>query len=152
MKNKHAYADTEAQLDRHIKEKQSVEFAISIFDINGLKEVNDTQGHQAGDQYIRKGCQIICDIYKHSPVFRIGGDEFAVISQGDDYKNVESLLKTVEELNKKNSAAGDVTLAGGMSKYCNDSSVAEVFKRADTLMYENKKKMYKDKFKIYDRR
>ena len=87
---------------------------------------------------IRKGCQIICNIYKHSPVFRIGGDEFAVISQGDDYKNVESLLKTVEELNENNAAAGDVTLAGGMSRYCNDSSVAAVFKRADALMYENK--------------
>ena len=139
VKNKHAYADTEAQLDRHIKEKQSVEFAISIFDVNGLKKVNDTQGHQAGDQYIRKGCQIICNIFKHSPVFRIGGDEFAVISQGDDYKNAESLLEKVAELNEKNAATGDVTLAGGMSKYCNDSSVADVFKRADALMYENKK-------------
>ena len=139
VKNKHAYADTEAQLDRHIKEKQSVEFAISIFDVNGLKKVNDTQGHQAGDQYIRKGCQIICNIFKHSPVFRIGGDEFAVISQGDDYKNAESLLEKVAELNEKNAATGDVTLAGGMAKYCNDCSVADVFKRADALMYENKK-------------
>ena len=138
VKNKHAYADTEAQLDQCIKENRPVEFAVSIFDLNGLKKVNDTQGHQAGDQYIRKGCQIICNIYKHSPVFRIGGDEFAVISQGDDYKNVENLLKTVEELNEKNAAAGDVTLAGGMSRYCNDSSVADVFKRADARMYENK--------------
>lgn len=40
--------------------------------------LNDTYGHTAGDNYIKGCCKVICQIYKHSPVFRIGGDEFKI--------------------------------------------------------------------------
>ena len=57
-------------------------FAITILDVNDLKKVNDNEGHKAGDQFIRDACRIICTTFKRSPVFRVGGDEFAVLSQG----------------------------------------------------------------------
>ena len=87
VKNKYASAEAEALLDRRIDADEPVAFAVTICDVNGLKKVNDEQGHQAGDQFIRNACMIVCKVFAHSPVFRIGGDEFAVISQGADYEN-----------------------------------------------------------------
>ena len=141
VKNKFAYANAEAHLNGRIGAGEPVAFAVSICDINGLKKVNDEQGHQAGDRYIREGCMIICKVFAHSPVFRVGGDEFAVISQGADYENIDSLVEKVAEINAANRAAGKVVIACGMSKFNSDQNVAEVFKRADAHMYENKKKL-----------
>ena len=141
VKNKHAYADAEANLDRRIRENQPVAFAVTVCDVNGLKKINDELGHQAGDQFIRNACMIVCKVFAHSPVFRIGGDEFAVISQGADYENIDRLLDQIAEHNKKNADAAGVVIACGMSKFNNDNNVAAVFGRADALMYENKKKL-----------
>ncbi|MBR3316575.1 MAG: diguanylate cyclase, partial [Atopobiaceae bacterium] len=69
------------------------EFGLVICDVNGLKIINDTNGHQAGDEYIRQACKMVCDIFSHSPVYRIGGDEFAVILTGRDYKSREVLMQ-----------------------------------------------------------
>ena len=141
VKNKHAYADAEANLDRRIRENQPVAFAVTVCDVNGLKKINDELGHQAGDRFIRNACMIVCKVFAHSPVFRIGGDEFAVISQGADYENIDRLLDQIAEHNQKNADAAGVVIACGMSKFNNDNNVAAVFGRADALMYENKKKL-----------
>ncbi len=138
IKNKHAYLDAEEQLDRQIAEHCQPDFAVTILDVNDLKNINDTEGHQAGDQYIRKACRIICNIFKHSPVFRIGGDEFAVISKGSDYECIDELLGVVDEQNREAARTGGIIIACGMAKYENDSCVASVFERADQNMYENK--------------
>ena len=141
VKNKHAYVDTEALLNSLIEERDTIEFAIAVFDVNDLKKTNDTMGHRAGDDLIRGACSIICRTFKHSPVFRVGGDEFAVIAQGQDYENMEALVKEVAEINLKNKQNGGVVVACGMAKYSNERSVAEVFERADNAMYENKHKL-----------
>lgn len=138
VKNKHAYLSAEAQLNRRIEEHHSMEFVIVILDINDLKNVNDTLGHQAGDQYIRDACKFVCNTFKHSPVFRVGGDEFAVISQGSDYATIDELVKMVSAHNVEALRSGGVVVACGMAKYDNDPSVASVFERADLNMYENK--------------
>ncbi len=139
VKNKHAYVDAENHLNQIIKNGDMPEFAIVIFDINGLKQVNDTQGHRAGDKFIKEGCKSICRIFKHSPVFRLGGDEFAVIVQGRDYKSIDTLMESVARSNKLNEKDNKVVIAAGMSKYNHDKKVSEVFERADKNMYENKK-------------
>jgi diguanylate cyclase (GGDEF)-like protein len=139
LKNKHAYVDLETHLDKMIDEKSVPDFAIIVFDINDLKEINDTRGHQAGDQYIKDGCRRICNAFKHSPVFRIGGDEFVAIAQGDDYKNVDELFKKFRETNEKNVGTGAVVIASGMKKRRDEKSVAAVFEKADKQMYLNKR-------------
>ena len=73
IKNKHAYMEAEKQLNGQIRAHQQPDFAVIILDINNLKTVNDTEGHHAGDRLIREACGIICNIFKHSPMFRIGG-------------------------------------------------------------------------------
>lgn len=114
------------------------DFAIVILDVNDLKKVNDTAGHKAGDQYLRDACRIICGIFKHSPVFRIGGDEFVSVIQGADYECIEELMGKMKDHNNKALRTGGIVIACGMSKYEGDADVALVFDRADQKMYENK--------------
>lgn len=138
VKNKHAYLDAEDALNRQIAEQGNAEFAVTVLDVNDLKKVNDARGHQAGDQYLRDACRIICTIFKHSPVFRVGGDEFAVISQGMDYACIEELLGQMSDHNRDALQAGGIVIACGSAKYRNEGCVAPVFERADQRMYENK--------------
>ena len=138
VKNRHAYLVAEERLNLQIAEQRAPEFAIVILDVNDLKKVNDTEGHKAGDQYIRDACRIVCEIFRHSPVFRLGGDEFAVIAQGGDYANIESLIGRLDAHNAKAIQSGGIVIACGAAKRENDGSVASVFERADQNMYDNK--------------
>lgn len=138
VKNKMAFLEAEAWLDRRIAEGRRPEFAMVVLDVNGLKQVNDTDGHQAGDAYLQAACRIICGIFQYSPVFRVGGDEFAVIAQGQDYSCIHALVEQVDAHNLRASAAGEVVIACGMALYEDDSSAAAVFQRADHRMYQNK--------------
>lgn len=138
IKNKHAYLETEALMDRRISNHSQAPFAVVMLDVNDLKKINDTAGHQAGDEFLKSACRIICEVFKHSPVFRVGGDEFAVIPQGIDYDCIEELLGKVREHNVKASHDGGIVIAYGMARFDNDECVAAVFERADQNMYENK--------------
>ena len=138
VKNRNAFLNAQEQLDKQIAEKQHPEFAVVILDVNDLKKVNDTAGHQAGDRYLQQACRVICEIFRHSPVFRIGGDEFAVISRGSDYGEIETLVKRVEDHNREAKAVGGAVVACGMAKYAGQTGVTPVFELADKRMYENK--------------
>jgi|GEM_PF-399895 len=138
IKNKHAYLEMEALLDRQITDHQQTPFAIVILDVNNLKKINDSFGHQAGDRCIRDASKIICDIFKRSPVFRVGGDEFAVIAQGQDYEQIDERIEAMRRYNEEAARANGIGIACGMSRYENDKCVAAVFERADQRMYENK--------------
>ena len=138
VKTKLAYLDLEERLNSLIESGHDPEFAVIVLDINDLKLVNDTQGHQAGDKYIRDACMIVCQSFKHSPVFRVGGDEFAVISQGDDYSRIDELVESIKIHNEEAQENGGIVIACGMSKYSGDGSVGAVYERADKSMYENK--------------
>ena len=141
VKNKHAYVTAEAHLNEQIDaETDGLEFAIAVCDINGLKEVNDLQGHSAGDKYIRDACTVICEVFDHSPVYRIGGDEFVVILRGHDYENRLDLVKHFYNLQVEHRHKGLVTIAYGMSEFDPDKdlTVQDVFERADKSMYEEK--------------
>ena len=138
VKNKHSYLKAEEKMNRLIAGKNQPPFAISVLDVNNLKKINDTAGHQAGDDCLLQACRLICRTFKHSPVFRVGGDEFVVISQGEDYVRVEELTALISAHNQKALRSGGVVVACGMSRFADDDSVAAVFERADRMMYENK--------------
>jgi diguanylate cyclase (GGDEF)-like protein len=135
VKNKHAYVEETERIDGQIAKRDNPSFALVVFDVNDLKKVNDTAGHQAGDQCLRDSCSAICDIFKHSPVFRIGGDEFVVIARNRDYDHIEELLEEVGRRNAEAGRDGRSSIACGMSKYEGDDCVAAVFERADRKMY-----------------
>lgn len=146
VKNKRAYVDEEEHLNIQIGAGMDLAFAIVVCDINGLKQVNDSMGHAAGDAYIKEGCEIICDAFARSPVFRVGGDEFVAVVKGKDYEYLESRIEKIDKINKKNKKNGKVTIAVGYSLYeKTDKFASDVFERADSLMYANKKKMKEEK-------
>jgi len=138
--NKRAYQDAEDDLNKHIASGDVSEFAIVVFDINDLKVVNDTQGHKAGDDYIKAACKIITSTFKHSAVFRIGGDEFAAICHGDDYDYIGELMAKMDNSNHKTPK-----IAYGMSRYDGKGSVVDVFERADQNMYKHKMMLKENK-------
>ena len=142
--NKSAYLKKAAELDEKIG-KENFEFAIVMVDVNFLKNINDTHGHTFGDNYLKGCCKKVCHIYKHSPVFRIGGDEFVVVLLDEDYDNRKALLdealKTFEKtFNDSNAKPWQrYSAALGMSEYTHgDKTVEKVFKRADQAMYSAK--------------
>ena len=145
VKSSHAFAEAEKTINRQIKEGAQEPFAVAICDLNGLKTVNDSLGHKEGDRFIIDACQIICNQFKHSPVFRIGGDEFAAILQGSDYQNREELIAAFTEKNGSHVKDEKIVIACGLSTWRADEneSFETVFKRADERMYSNKK-MLKD--------
>ena len=139
VKNRNAYRVYEERLNAQIEMDRAPEFAIVILDVNDLKKVNDNEGHKAGDQFLRDACKIVCTTFKRSPVFRVGGDEFAVLAQGDDYDRLDDLIDQMNEHNEDATANGGIVIALGMSRYDHDEKVASVYERADQTMYENKK-------------
>ena len=138
VKSKHAYLETEKTLNIQIRMGHAPGFAIFILDVNDLKKINDSSGHHAGDQYLRNACRIICDIFSHSPVFRIGGDEFVTVLRDQDYENADALAARMREHNENALKSGGIVIACGMARFCGDDCVAAVFEKADRMMYENK--------------
>jgi diguanylate cyclase (GGDEF)-like protein len=141
VKNKHAYAMAEKELSDEIEAGKKKKYAIVVFDLNGLKYINDTFGHQKGDEFIQDGCKLICDAFAHSPVYRVGGDEFVVIAKGKDYNNLDSCMAMIDLKNNSNKLRGDVTVAFGMARESEGATVKEVFEYADGRMYIKKKRM-----------
>ena len=140
VRNKQAYLDFLKQLEFEPMQESSVQYAIVVFDINNLKITNDTQGHEAGDKLIKNACYIICRQFKHSPVFRIGGDEFVAILKGSDFANREELFNDFNNMIDENNMNGGVVVSGGMAVFDPeiDESYNDAFKRADELMYVRK--------------
>ncbi|MBP5448561.1 MAG: diguanylate cyclase [Spirochaetales bacterium] len=148
VRNITAYTEMISDLTENIKTHSDFCFAIVLFDINGLKNINDTYGHDVGDTFVKNCCHIICEVFKHSPVFRIGGDEFASVLRGDDYNNKDLLMKEIEErvaFAEKISdfSEGAASFAYGIAEYDSsiDDGAAQVIKRANEQMLERKSVM-----------
>ncbi len=140
VRNKFAYTENETAINEQIRSGEIQNLGVVVGDINGLKYVNDTQGHAAGDKLIKDACALICEYFKQGAVFRIGGDEFAVILQGKGY---ETMHETIDALNAKverNIQENGVVVSIGHSHLnADDSQLRDVFERADQEMYERKK-------------
>ena len=141
VRNKHAYFVREKEINETILAGTVRNFAIVVCDLNGLKKVNDTLGHKAGDEYIIASARMIGEIFQHSPIYRVGGDEFLVIVSGRDYSVRGELMRILHERSKDHITNGGAVVSGGISDYIPDIDfeVNNVFNRADKKMYEEKK-------------
>ena len=141
VRNRHAYHLREEEINNLIMHDQIDKFALAVCDINNLKLINDCKGHNLGDVCIRKSCKEICDIFKNSDVYRIGGDEFAVILENDDYDNMHDLIEELSERTVEVDETTSSKIAAGIAEYRKgkDDSFLEVFTRADRKMYEQKR-------------
>ena len=143
-RNKTAYVEYEKDLQNDIDEKSIVPFGIAICDLNDLKLINDTQGHNAGDEYLKAACKLICKMFSHCPVFRIGGDEFVVILKDQDYADRDNIVSSFMRQVEDNLKAGyGPVVAIGTADYQPgvDGSVETIFKRADDRMYKDKSRL-----------
>ncbi len=146
VKNKGAFSDFTDDLQNRINISDAeLEFAIGMFDCDDLKLINDRYGHEKGDRYLKTASRAICSVFQHSPVFRIGGDEFSVILMNEDYYNREELVHKFKKMADNISGSvknkwEQVNVSMGIAEYEpeNDSSVADIVRRADKHMYEDK--------------
>ena len=147
VRNKGAFSTALNDLQEEMDERGAdMEFGICVFDCDDLKGINDRYGHEKGDIYLKTASRLICRVFQHSPVFRIGGDEFSVILRNEDYANREELVRRFENdcgiINA--SAANDwdeVHATMGISLYdpAKDRAVIDTVRRADKDMYEHKR-------------
>lgn len=127
-------------MDRYVAKMNSEECVGAVYcDITGLKEVNDTEGHEAGDKLIIRACECLKRVFGSYGLFRIGGDELLVLCPDIDEK---SLYKKIEEL-KKDMVDNWVVMAVG-AVWMKDGKAG-----LDRLLSESEKLMYEDKASYY---
>ena len=124
-------------------------FSLIIYDINGLKYINDNYGHETGDKTIIAIANVLKDTFDEETIFRIGGDEFVILLTDND-KDItlqifDSVVEKLEEFNKKNELPISISVSKGIAFYDSkiDKSFVDVFNRADDKMYEDKEEFYK---------
>ena len=145
VKNKTAYAEEIALLDKKIS-AGGAQFCIVMVDVNFLKRVNDTYGHEIGNTYLQNACRLTCAVFGSENVYRVGGDEFVVILEGEKVslsKYFVAQFKSEMEHKLSNESLAlweKVSAAVGLAVYepAKDKNADEVFKRADKEMYANK--------------
>ncbi len=150
VENKTAYLDAIKELNKKVAEK-TADFAVIIFDINGLKFTNDNYGHECGDRVIVNTAAAIKKVFGRYHIYRIGGDEFICIAEGATTEVLDGLFAELGgELDAFNSRKledePDLSFSYGSAIYDRDRDVLfkEVFKRADEEMYRNKNRYYKE--------
>lgn len=131
-----------------LKEKDALDYTLINFDLNNLKQINDTNGHIAGDMYLSMFAQLVKDAFNGEieTIGRVGGDEFIAIT--DEYIKRESVEKTIKKIqkeleNKARKKIGiEASFAYGFVCSCKrdplDISIA--YKQADEMMYACKKR------------
>ena len=139
--SKHAYVDCEAAIEEKIRNDKIDCFAVVIFDVNNLKHVNDTLGHSTGDKYLESSAALIKKFYQGVPIYRVGGDEFAAILEGEHYEKRDEYFTAFNKTIDKNlKGDGIIIISAGMAAYDKniDNTFLQVFARADKEMYARK--------------
>ena len=142
IKNSTAYLQEIAFLKNDMMQKKA-DFAVFVIDANGLKHINDNYGHELGNELIIKVTQMIAEVFGSEHLYRIGGDEFAVIL----YKTTESMCESYKNQFEENImrqkgklwAAASIGYAIYNEKI--DNTYESVFNRADEEMYDHKDQM-----------
>lgn len=151
-RSKSAYTERVLYLEEEIASGQA-DFTVVLMDINDLKKMNDTFGHEKGDALIRDAFRVMSKVFGDQEIYRIGGDEFVVLlykEAQEQFKNWKQLL--TEEMYRFNteeekSYEDCIQIAAGMARYAPklDAAFADVFRRADEMMYKDKKQLKEEK-------
>ena len=142
--SKHAYIDVEDDIEKKISSGAMCDFAMVVFDLNDLKFINDTYGHEEGDNYLVDSTKLIGKYFKNIPVYRVGGDEFVAILIGRDYEKREEYLKAFNaqiDLNVRNKQRTIVSAGIATFEQDRDTTILKVFTRSDRQMYVRKQEL-----------
>jgi diguanylate cyclase (GGDEF)-like protein len=147
IKNSTAYTEAIEELNKEIN-LGTPDFGVIVADINNLKKTNDTYGHDVGNELIVHTAKILTETFKTSPVFRIGGDEFAIILRGKDLEKHRALIEKMDvafasDFISVNEISVPVLVARGVAVFdpTIDNVYTDVFSKADHAMYMNKQAM-----------
>lgn len=135
--NRHAL---KARMDKAVSLKEVVPFGLVTFDLNGLKEVNDMMGHDAGDAMIKHAGEVLTGIFGGNDVYRIGGDEFIAVVKGVTKAEFDDMISRV--LDAERDDPDFSTAIGSFWADTDTEDFESVYKKADTIMYENKRSFY----------
>ena len=145
FKNYAAYTAVISELNESIEQGDDPKFSVVMMDVNGLKKINDTYGHEAGNELILGGAKLMDIAFSDCDIYRIGGDEFVVILRDECYSNRKERFEMFTSLMEDAtfSASGielPVTVAAGIADYDKElhSTYEDVFHCADAYMYQNK--------------
>ncbi len=124
-------------------------FSVIIYDINGLKYINDNYGHETGDKTIIAIANILKDTFDEETIYRIGGDEFVVLLTNND-KDItlqifNSVVDKLEAFNKTEELPLPISVSKGIAFFNEkeDKTYSDVFNRADENMYDDKEEFYR---------
>ncbi|MBO4422678.1 MAG: GGDEF domain-containing protein [Clostridia bacterium] len=131
--NRQACYDDCAALNKSIK-------AVASLDMNGLKDLNDSRGHQAGDEALKMIGRCLRDcVDRKTSAYRIGGDEFAILFFRDGEEEIAALVNKIKE----DVAAGGCSISAGYAVCGNGRDLNGTISESDRLMYEDKANYYK---------
>ena len=146
--NKTAYLNALKLMEDPIREKK-IEFAVAIFDMNGLKSINDSHGHECGDAAIIDAAGLLKKLFGTENLYRIGGDEFIAVLKLSDEILLQELFRDfdteLEALNQTERPYGvPLSISKGFAVFDaeSDPDYNTVFRRADMAMYADKKAYY----------
>ena len=146
--NETAYFESVDKL-LNVLERVNLKYGIVVMDVNNVKATNDTYGHRYGCHLIVEAGKMLPSIFKTSRLFHVGGDEFIVILLGDDYDNIDEIIKDFDSKLKYTKIEFEghelvLSVARGYHKSMEGLSYKEVFQAADDKMYENKREIKKE--------
>lgn len=135
--NRHSYM----RLLQALENRANAQTGVAFVDLNGLKVLNDSQGHTAGDAFLSCMGKVFTRHFRKEEVFRIGGDEFVIVCQNIPFSLFKNKLRAMrceaEALYPKALALGSVWKKSG-------GSPSRMARLADKRMYEDKRRHYAD--------
>jgi diguanylate cyclase (GGDEF)-like protein len=137
LKNRHCYQSVLDSYDASSKEACSCIY----LDVNGLHELNNSQGHTAGDKMLKFVAQSMADSFGNDCVYRIGGDEFVALCKGLSKAAADNKVKTLVDKVRSNG----YEVAVGVVYDSAPESLSGLVIRAEMGMYEDKDRYYKSK-------
>ena len=124
----------------------AVDYSILMVDVNFLKRMNDTHGHEKGNEYLKNAAELISRVFGEEMTYRTGGDKFVVIADGEAQQRTgEQIRRFKAEMAALQDTDGlqpwqKISAAVGIAAYDRsvDICTEDVLKRADAAMYQDK--------------
>jgi diguanylate cyclase (GGDEF)-like protein len=135
-RNKTAFSELEQSIQENINNGMTyLPFAIAVCDLNNLKKINDTDGHDAGDKAILAVSESAFEVLPMKCRFyRMGGDEFEILYPGASYTDVELVTNKFKDAVAKKG----YSIAVGFGEFKKGMNFDNVFREVDAIMYEDK--------------
>ena len=141
VKNRRAFLESlEIEIARHRRNGQPL--SVAFLDVDNLKQINDTLGHQKGDQALQTVAEVLrAHLRKSDVIGRLGGDEFALLMPETNGEGAFHALSTARTrmLEEMSGAATPVTFSAGIATAMHQADAAQILSLADALMYEVKR-------------